>query len=83
MAGLSVSGAIHLYRVADAHGCFSNFAAYPIELDSKIWPTSEHYFQAQKFLDTEPQERIRLTPSPMIAARLGRDRKARLRPDWE
>jgi len=75
--------AIHFYRVADAYGCFSNFAAYPIDIDGKIWPTSEHYFQAQKFLDAEQQERIRLTPSPMIAARLGRDRGARLRSDWE
>jgi ribA/ribD-fused uncharacterized protein len=74
---------IHFYRVADEFGCFSNFAPYPIELDGKLWPTSEHYFQAQKFLETERQERIRHEPSPMIAARLGRDRTAQLRPDWE
>ncbi|MBW6099577.1 DUF1768 domain-containing protein [Escherichia coli] len=30
---------------------FSNFAARPIKVDGKTWPTSEHYFQAQKFLD--------------------------------
>jgi len=74
---------IHFYRVADDYGCFSNFAPYPISIDGREWPTSEHYFQAQKFLDSERRERIRHTPSPMIAARLGRDRKARLRPDWE
>ena len=74
---------IRFYRTADAYGCFSNFAPYPIEIDGKEWPTSEHYFQAQKFLDSERRERIRHTPSPMIAARLGRDRKARLRTDWE
>ena len=72
---------IRFYRTAEAHGCFSNFASYPIELDGKEWPTSEHYFQAQKFLDSERRKRIRRTPSPMIAARLGRDRTARLRPD--
>jgi len=74
---------IRFYRVADAYGCFSNFAPYPIEIDGQEWPTSERYFQAQKFLDSERRERIRRKPSPMIAARLGRDRKARLRPDWE
>jgi len=74
---------ILFYRTADDYGCFSNFAAYPIEIDGQEWPTSEHYFQAQKFLDSERRERIRRTPSPMIAARLGRDRKAHLRPDWE
>jgi hypothetical protein len=74
---------IRFYRVGDDYGCFSNFAPYPIEVDGKRWPTSEHYFQAQKFLDPERRECIRLTSSPMIAARLGRDRKARLRQDWE
>jgi hypothetical protein len=76
-------GDIRFYRVADEYGCFSNFAPYPIEIDGQEWPTSEHYFQAQKFLDSERRERIRHTPSPMIAARLGRDREARLRADWE
>jgi predicted NAD-dependent protein-ADP-ribosyltransferase YbiA (DUF1768 family) len=37
---------IKFYRVQDAFGCFSNFASCPIELDGKVWPTSEDYFQA-------------------------------------
>ena len=48
-----------------------------------MWPTTEHYFQAQKFAGTEYEEKIRLTNSPMIAARLGRSRIHPLRPDWE
>ena len=75
--------AIHFYRASDDFGCFSNFAAYPIALDGKTWPTSEHYFQAQKFREGEHQEAIRTSKSPMIAARMGRDRKKPLRPDWE
>lgn len=74
---------IRFYRVSDEYGCFSNFAPYPIDLDGRLWPTSEHYFQAQKFLDAGHQEAIRLAKSPMIAARMGRDRKRPLRPDWE
>ncbi|MDI1479280.1 NADAR family protein [Polyangium sp. y55x31] len=74
---------IHFYSVQDAYGEFSNFAPYPILLDKKRWPTSEHYFQAQKFLDPKVQERIRGASTPMLAARLGRDRKQRLRADWE
>jgi len=74
---------IHFYRVADAYGSFSNFAAFPIEIDGTMWPTSEHYFQAQKFEDLEHQEAIRTTASPMIAARMGRSRKKPLRKDWE
>lgn len=78
-----MSDVIQFYRVNDRYGCFSNFAPYPIRLDGKIWPTSEHYFQAQKFEDVTRQEQIRQTKSPMIAARLGRDRKKKLRRDWE
>src|SRR4051812_3059792 len=75
--------AIWFYRVSDEYGCFSNFAPCPIRLDGKVWPTSEHYFQAQKFEDVGHQEAIRKTKSPMIAARMGRDRKKKLRRDWE
>jgi N-glycosidase YbiA len=74
---------INFYRVREPYGEFSNFAPYPIQLKGKDWRTTEHYFQAQKFLDTEHEEAIRLEPSPMIAARMGRDRKKPLRKDWE
>jgi ribA/ribD-fused uncharacterized protein len=74
---------INFYRVSDQFGEFSNFAPFPIDLDGQRWPTSEHYFQAQKFEDDAYREKIRKTKSPMHAARLGRDRKQKLRPDWE
>jgi ribA/ribD-fused uncharacterized protein len=74
---------IRFYRTGDSYGEFSNFAAYPIELEDKRWPTSEHYFQAQKFAGTEHEEAIRSETSPMIAARMGRDRSKPIRPDWE
>src|SRR5262245_45352648 len=74
---------INFYRTTDDYGCFSNFAPYSIELKGKRWPTSEHYFQAQKFAGTEHEEAIRLEKSSMIAARMGRDRKKPIRPDWE
>lgn len=74
---------INFYRASDEYGCFSNFAPYPIQVDGKQWPTSENYFQGQKFEDPQHQEAIRNTKSPMIAARMGRDRKKPLRRDWE
>ena len=74
---------INFYSVGDEYGEFSNFAGYPIRLDGKMWPTSEHYFQAQKFADAGEREAIRKAKSPMIAARMGRDRKKKLRRDWE
>ncbi|WP_306673705.1 NADAR family protein [Tahibacter caeni] len=74
---------IRFYRVSDDYGEFSNFSPHPIRLAGKRWPTSEHYFQAQKFHDAAYAERIRQAHSPMDAAILGRDRRQKLRRDWE
>jgi N-glycosidase YbiA len=74
---------IKFYGTNEEYGCFSNFADYPIKLKGKSWPTSEHYFQAQKFVGTKHEEEIRKIKSPMMAAQLGRDRKKPLRRDWE
>lgn len=75
--------AIQFYSTKAKYGEFSNFARFAFTLDGQAWPTSEHYFQAQKFNDEEYREKIRQTPSPMIAARLGRSRKVPIRSDWE
>ena len=74
---------INFYSTKEAYGCFSNFAAYPFEIDGKVWRTSEHYFQAQKFAGTEHEEELRLVASPMVVARMGRSRQRPLRKDWE
>lgn len=73
---------IKFYSVSAPYGEFSNFSPHPFTLGGRTWPTSEHYFQAQKFPGTPHEEDIRLKKSPMIAARKGRDRKRPLRPDW-
>lgn len=65
------------------YGCFSNFSAHGFELDGAWWPTSEHYFQAQKFVGTSYVEQIRQAHSPKEAANLGRQRAFPLRADWE
>ncbi|MDB8622589.1 NADAR family protein [Streptococcus parasanguinis] len=74
---------IKFYKVNDDYGFMSNFAPYSFSDGSNIWPTSEHYFQAQKFLVPEIQEKIRQIVSPMDAAIEGRNRQNPLRPDWE
>jgi N-glycosidase YbiA len=74
---------VNFYSVSDEYGEFSNFAAYPITLKSQRWPTSEHYFQAQKFADKAYQNKIRAANTPMLAAQLGRARTQKLRRDWE
>src|SRR5688500_6279714 len=74
---------ILFYRINEPFGEFSNFSPHAFELNGKQWPTSEHYFQAQKFAGTEHEEEIRIAKSPMIAARMGRSRQRPLRQDWE
>lgn len=74
---------ITFYRINEAYGDFSNFSPHPFELKGKMWPTSEHYFQAQKFSGTEDEELVRLAKTPSIAARMGRSRQRPLRSDWE
>jgi len=73
---------ILFYEVNGPYGFLSNFAPYPITLHGKVWPTSEHYFQAQKFAGTKHAEMVRQAGSPMEAARRGRERSRPLRPDW-
>lgn len=74
---------IRFYSTADEYGCFSNFSRHSIWLKGKRWPTSEHYFQAQKFAGTKHEEEVRTAKTPMICANMGRDRKRPLRRDWE
>jgi len=74
---------IHFYSTQGEYGCFSNFSRHSIFLGGKRWPTSEHYFQAQKFVGTEHEEEVRNCKTPSLAANLGRSRKLPLRRDWE
>jgi ribA/ribD-fused uncharacterized protein len=76
---------IRFYRTDEVpYGKFSNFAKFPITINDVVWPTSEHYFQAQKFNDLpEYQEQIRKASNGQNAANLGRSRQVKLRDDWE
>jgi ribA/ribD-fused uncharacterized protein len=74
---------IYFYSRSSDYDEFSNFSPHGFELDGAFWPTVEHYFQAQKFPGAEHAEKIRLSPKPAVAKRLGRSRKHPIRPDWE
>jgi N-glycosidase YbiA len=74
---------IYFYSAREEYGCFSNFSNHGFELDNLYWYTSEHYFQAQKFVGTPDLEAIRLVKTPKDAAKMGRERKRPLRLDWE
>ena len=76
---------IYFYSTRDKYGCFSNFSRHGFQLDGLWWPTSEHYFQAQKFVTTDRVwfEKIRTVTTPKQAAKMGRNREHPLRQDWE
>jgi ribA/ribD-fused uncharacterized protein len=74
---------IRFYKTKDEYGCFSNFSKHPIELKGYTWPTTEHYYQAQKFEGTDHETEIRLAKSAWVAAKQGRERHRPLRDDWE
>jgi ribA/ribD-fused uncharacterized protein len=73
---------IHFYGVNQPFGFMSNFARAAIMVDGRRWPTSEHYFQAQKFAGRPEEEQVRLARTPMEAATLGRSLPG-LRVDWD
>jgi len=65
----------------DEHGYCSNFWRAPIEVDGKVYPTTEHYFQASKTLIPEDHEMIRNLSEPREAKFAGYH--VTLRPGWE
>lgn len=76
-----MSKEIRFYSPKDPYFQFSNFYYAPITIEGKKYPTTEHYFQACKFLDPAQHEKVRLAPTPREAKFLGR--KFPLRSDWE
>jgi ribA/ribD-fused uncharacterized protein len=74
---------IRFFSKSQTHCEFSNFAPFPVDLDGKRWPSVEHYYQAQKFVDPELQQKIRKAEKPAIAKSLAGKYKAAIRPDWD
>lgn len=89
---------IFFYKTWDLFGAFSNFSPHSICMpdetgDLCIWPTVEHYYQAQKFVGVDKPlakgliEEIKRTTSPEEAARMGRkiqrEHPELVNPDWE
>ena len=51
-------------------GFLSNFHSAPIVLDGETWPTSEHYYQAQKSQRSEYRDLVRIADTPGRAKHL-------------
>lgn len=92
-------GEIRFYaRDRDRFGFLSNFYPAEFELDNRVWPSSEHFYQAQKSEDPAYREAIRKAKTPVKAKRMGyqrepetkyfrqslfRNRSISLREDWD
>jgi ribA/ribD-fused uncharacterized protein len=78
---------IRFHLKNEPHGYLSNFyeLPQPIEIDGQLWPTIEHYFQAQQFISTAPElaEAIRTTRAPSKVWRMAERNHERRRADWD
>jgi GTP cyclohydrolase II len=63
---------ILFYHSDQTWGEFSNFSQHAVYLHNKIWRTTEHFYQAQKFNNPVLQERVRSAASPMLAKQIAK-----------
>jgi N-glycosidase YbiA len=76
-------GPLHFYHLNEPFGEFSNFYPSPIELDGHTWSTTEHYFQAQKFIADETHfHNVLQLPKPREAFLYPREHRSAVRSDW-
>eukprot|EP01012_Entosiphon_sulcatum_P033897 TRINITY_DN4292_c0_g1_i1.p2 TRINITY_DN4292_c0_g1~~TRINITY_DN4292_c0_g1_i1.p2 ORF type:complete len:348 (-),score=39.81 TRINITY_DN4292_c0_g1_i1:98-1141(-) len=83
--GVPIPKFIHFYDKGKTYYEFTNFFAAPIvDTMGHIWPTSEHFFQAQKFWNTDRRlsELVRLMPSSRKAFDVAREYQSFVDPAW-
>lgn len=74
---------IYFYSVDGPNGAFSNF--YPckfIDSQGREWRSSEHYYQAHKFLDQEIFELVKNTKTCKECYKVSWSYKDKFRSDW-
>ncbi|MEK9184276.1 MAG: NADAR family protein [Patescibacteria group bacterium] len=66
---------------------FSNFASFAVFWKGRLWMTSEHAYQSEKFILKQDKEDIFRQPSAHLAKKRARELVAEclehVRPDWE
>jgi ribA/ribD-fused uncharacterized protein len=68
---------------SDPENPLGTHSFFSFELEGKVWPSVEHYFQGMKFNDDARQEQVRAAPTPQQARKLGRKRHKSFRSDWK
>lgn len=64
---------------------FSNFSSFAVEWKGRLWPTSEHAYQAAHFLDTYPDivEEIYKATSAHNAKKIAHRNEDKFPADWD
>lgn len=74
---------IHFYHSDQPWGELSNFSKHAVFLKGRIWPSVEHFYQAQKFSTFEHQELIRCCATSILAKTRAHElADMHCRPDW-
>ncbi|KAI8050844.1 hypothetical protein BDF22DRAFT_622043 [Syncephalis plumigaleata] len=75
---------INFYHRGEPYYEFTNFYQAPIYIDGYYWKTTEHYFQAQKFIHMPHlYHRILTARSARAAFSIARENNRHKRSDWE
>ena len=79
------TGPIRFYNRGEPYYEFTNFYEAVVKIDGEDWLTTEHYFQAQKFVGTPLVGTIRMLERPREAFEKSRDPRYSpwRRSDWE
>lgn len=60
----------------------SNFSAFTVEWRDQLWMTSEHAYQAEKFIENDIQQQILNARSAHDAKQIAKANKEHARKDW-
>jgi ribA/ribD-fused uncharacterized protein len=78
-----VGGSILFYDRRYAFFELSNYAPFELLMGSETWPTSEHYYQAEKFVEYPLiQKKINQLPTPGAAFAASHEHSSLVRSDW-
>ncbi len=61
---------------------FSNFSAFQVEWEGRVWMTSEHAYQAAKFTDMMAIKEIHAATSAHVALKTAQKYQSRIRASW-
>lgn len=77
-----MNAAISFYNPEGEFGWLANFSHHSFVLHGYLWPSVEHYFQANKFAEESRVERVRGCRTAIQAKAIAKMMRAYKRPDW-